>query len=79
MEANSDYHVCLRYFSFCLIKVKEPLLSRVLDAPSHVKDFRWDKGGKNAYVALSSDGVLYHGDLCTQHTVIAESVEAGLS
>ncbi|CAN6443077.1 unnamed protein product [Victoria cruziana] len=57
-------------------KVKEPLLSRVLDAPSHVKDFRWDKGGKNAYVALSSDGVLYHGDLCTQHTVIAESVEA---
>ncbi|XP_049931508.1 nuclear pore complex protein NUP214 isoform X2 [Nymphaea colorata] len=57
-------------------KVKEPFMSRSFDAPNHVKDLRWDKSGKNAYVALSSDGVLYHGGLRTQHTDIAENVEA---
>ncbi|KAF3783082.1 hypothetical protein EJ110_NYTH33101 [Nymphaea thermarum] len=59
-----------------LQRVKEPFMSRSFDAPNLVKDLQWDKSGKNAYVALSSDGVLYHGDLRTQHTAIAENVEA---
>ncbi|XP_077245529.1 nuclear pore complex protein isoform X2 [Tasmannia lanceolata] len=59
-----------------LRKESEPLSCCSLPKSSHAKELRWRKDVGNSYIVLSSDGILYHGDLDGFLKDIMENVDA---
>ncbi|PIA53292.1 hypothetical protein AQUCO_00900103v1 [Aquilegia coerulea] len=76
LVASVGAHLHFYSVTSLLNKGKEPSYSCSVDESSSVKDFRWRKKKKTSFLVLSSNGILYQGDLISPLKEAMDSVDA---